>query len=169
MEKFVIFVWCSQDKFYHKLCSQRPSVKSWNHSEVSVKKKGNRRRSHCRITCVIWGWLRNVKITLREKVLSAWYILPPDNTRLKLCSWQYKSLYSLWPLLLVCWCSYDISLNHIIILGNCPLGQVGVLPIMACRRRLCSIPYTYYRCASYPIARCSCQNVFGGHNRQHTL
>ena len=159
MEEFVIFVWCSQ----------RPSVKSWNRSEVSVKKKGNRRRSNCRITCVIWGWIRNVKITLREKVLSAWYILPPDNTRLKLCSWQYKSLYSLWLLLLVCWCSYDISLNHIIILGNCPLGQVGVLPIMACRRGLCSIPYTYYRCASYPIALCSCQNVIGGHNRQHTL
>ena len=39
-----------------------------------------------------------------------------------------------------------------------------VLPIMAYRRRLWSIPY---RRASYPIANCSCQNVIGGGNRQH--
>ena len=33
--------------------------------------------------------------------------------------------------------------------------------LKAYRRRLCSIPY---RRASYPIARCSCQNVIGGRN-----
>ena len=48
--------------------------------------------------------------------------------------------------------------------GQFPLGAGGVLPIMAYRRRLCSVPY---RRASYPIARCSCQNVIGGRNREH--
>ena len=54
--------------------------------------------------------------------------------------------------------------------GQLPLGAVGrggggvVFPIMAIRRRLCLIPN---RRASYPIARCSCQNVIGGSNRQH--
>ena len=84
---------------------------------------------------------------------------------------ECKFIFSVTAAVSVFWCRYDISLNHIIIVGNCPLGQKGrggggrVLPMMTYRRRLCSIPY---RRMSYPIARCSCQNVIGGRNRQHT-
>ena len=66
--------------------------------EIVVNCKSNKNsRGAAGITCVIWGWIRNIKIT----PLSAWYFFqfrrpvtkilkmsPPVNTRLKLCSWK---------------------------------------------------------------------------------
>ena len=82
-----------------KLCSQRPFDISFSQIvEIVVNCKSNKNsRGAAGISCVIWGWIRNIKIT----PLSAWYFFqfrrpvtkilkmsPPVNTRLKLCSWK---------------------------------------------------------------------------------